>query len=584
MHDAAQQQRDGNWVQADAKLAHVELQLGNSGPSELRSVFEGLNRDRENHEFLLKLENIRLDRANVVVDLFIRTDLSDREYTAAFREAGYLDWASDPAELAQKIATSQSRDQLLAAIDDWASCISDPRRQMQLMDVVIRVDPDPWRDRVRDPQTWKDPAVLLELAKSAQLADQSVQLLVALGERLQAAKCDSIGYLQKVQKAHPSDFWANYALATALANKKSAEAIGYFRAALAIRPNTAAVYNGLGNALRWVGRVDEAIEEYKTAVRIDPNYAWAYASLGGVLKASGRLDEAVEQYRKAVAIDPEYAWGHYTLANALRGQGRFDEAIEYYRRALQLDLRYPQVYDDLGYALQTAGRLPEAIVQFQAAVQLRPNSRKYNHNLACALLDVGKRQEAIDLLHKVVQLDPKFERSHATLGEALLSAGRFQEAIAEVQIALSLTPANEPVHTRLANQLNRCQLLATLEPRLSALLAGQDKPVDTSEILGFAELCYIKQQYEVAAQLYSKGFAEISSDSSIDIYIANGFTAARAATKAASDGVLGAAADPAIRSGTHATSRPMAASEPRCLGEKNSMLRQWPIVQWCNER
>src|SRR5262249_37640502 len=159
-------------------------------------------------------------------------------------------------------------------------CTADADQQSRLMAIARRADPDEWRDRARDPSVWKNRAEMAALIQRAPLDEPSVlvsvQLLVALADRLQSAGGDSIEFLKRVQKKHPADFWANFSLATVLTKKKSAEAVGYFRAALAIRPDTAAVYEGLGSALRSQGRVDEAIEEYRRAIQVDPKYASAY--------------------------------------------------------------------------------------------------------------------------------------------------------------------------------------------------------------------------------------------------------------------------------------------------------------------
>ena len=47
-------------------------------------------------------------------------------------------------------------------------------------------DPDPtgWRARARDPEVLKDPAALDEVIRTAPVADESVQLLLALERRL----------------------------------------------------------------------------------------------------------------------------------------------------------------------------------------------------------------------------------------------------------------------------------------------------------------------------------------------------------------------------------------------------------------
>ena len=128
---------------------------------------------------------------------------------------------------------------LVAALDDWAACATDRDQQAWVLAVVRQADPDPWRDRVRDPATWDDPAALRELADRAPVAGQSPQLLAVLGARLRARKLDAVGFLERVASAYPGDFWVNVEMGNALCDQSNwGEAIGYYRTALALRPET----------------------------------------------------------------------------------------------------------------------------------------------------------------------------------------------------------------------------------------------------------------------------------------------------------------------------------------------------------
>src|SRR5205807_1112747 len=62
---------------------------------------------------------------------------------------------------------------------------------------------------------------------------------------------DALPLLRQAQARHPQDFWLNFALADFLLRKRKVpgEAVGFYWAALVIRPDTATVYNNLGAAL-----------------------------------------------------------------------------------------------------------------------------------------------------------------------------------------------------------------------------------------------------------------------------------------------------------------------------------------------
>ena len=70
---------------------------------------------------------------------------------------------------------------------------------------------------------------------------------------LAGAGADAVQLLRQAQRRHPNDFWINLQLALAMTRQappRWEEAVGYYRAALALRPNSAGVYLNLGVALQ----------------------------------------------------------------------------------------------------------------------------------------------------------------------------------------------------------------------------------------------------------------------------------------------------------------------------------------------
>ena len=244
----------------------------------------------------------------------------------------------DPAEAAARVQASPVRGALVAALDDWAACATDRDQQAWVLAVVRQADPDPWRDRVRDPATWDDPAALRELADQAPVAEQSPQLLAVLGARLRAKNLDAVRFLERVASAYPGDFWVNVEMGNALCDQSNpGEAIGYYRTALALRPETVSLRYALGDLYLAQQRWDEAIAEYEQAVRLDPENAWCHNRLGFTLAwKGGRDDEAIAQFREAIRLDANNGWSHYFLAIALENKGRLDEAVDEFREAARL--------------------------------------------------------------------------------------------------------------------------------------------------------------------------------------------------------------------------------------------------------
>ena len=220
LREADRLQRQSAFPEAGAALEQARSRLGDGGPFWLYPVVEAARRD---HQFLVRLEAIRLNRSTLAEGqlhhgalLRFNKARADRDYAEAFRDQGLGEPPDDPEGVAARVRASKWVAHIVAALDDWAVCAADPARQDWLLGVARRADPDPWRDRVRDPAVWRDGKALAELAQAAPLAEQPVPLLLALGERLSATGEDGVGFLRHVREQYPDDFWANFTLALAL--------------------------------------------------------------------------------------------------------------------------------------------------------------------------------------------------------------------------------------------------------------------------------------------------------------------------------------------------------------------------------
>jgi tetratricopeptide (TPR) repeat protein len=133
--------------------------------------------------------------------------------------------------------------------------------------------------------------------------------------------------LTAAQARFPQDFWLNLELGRTLALAyRPDETLGYFRAALALRPQSSVTYCDLGTALLDMGRVDEAIDHYHQAIRLDPNYTSAQMNLAtalgitpGIRRDWAQAAEVYAQALKRGPIDHGHFWFEYTAVLLLSG-------------------------------------------------------------------------------------------------------------------------------------------------------------------------------------------------------------------------------------------------------------------------
>jgi serine/threonine-protein kinase len=417
----------GEFKTSAAVLQRAKDRLGEFVPPEVRDRLLTAFGDLE---LVTRLETIRLTQTPALVAPS-GTGTVDREYRAAFRDGHLADGQADPELVAERIRASSVRHSIVAALDDWAVRTPDQAQQAWCLQAAQRADgaADSWCHRARDPKVWQDRSELAELAAAAAVKAQSLSLLVALGRRLQDAGGDASALFQRILHEHPEDFWVNLQMGNALVKRDPKEAIGYFRAALALRPNSAVVVSNLAVALRAAGKLDEAIACDERALRLDPGYAPAHNNLGLVMRDRGKLDEAQGSFQRAIEANPKFVHAHMNLGNLLRRKGETAEAIACYQEAARLSPGNGAPDYSIGLIMAEQGRIEEAIQHYQRAVQIDPRLFQAHCNLGRLLTDQGRLDDAIEHLQAAITIEPGDNLSHKHLGRALQQKGLPHKAL-----------------------------------------------------------------------------------------------------------------------------------------------------------
>jgi eukaryotic-like serine/threonine-protein kinase len=357
-------------LQQDGRFSEARLVLGRLSDGGQKILRNRIAQAQQDLNLAERFDTIRLGRATRLGHK-LAIARSDDEYEKAFREAGLGGPEIDAEAVAARIRDSNIRTTLVAALDDWSACALDPQRQNWILATARKSDADPtsWRDRARDPKTWAKSASLAETIAAAPVAAESVPLLLALAERTRSVGVDPILFLKRVQKTHPDDFWANLSLAEALMEKNDLpETLRFYQAALALRPETAVVYDNIGLALGLLGRMDEADEQFREASRIDPAAVLAHDHLGIAFAAVGRRNEEIDPAKLPRYFRPDVARLHGMLGDHLREKGKLAEAMDRYRQAIALDPKLATAQVGLRNILLRQGRFEDARVAWAAAL------------------------------------------------------------------------------------------------------------------------------------------------------------------------------------------------------------------------
>jgi serine/threonine-protein kinase len=451
---------------------------------------------------LEKLEQIRLDETSVKEDRF-DVATANAAYESVFREYGIPVDALSSQDAAARIQERAIATDLAAALDNWAvarSCSgAAPQNWQRLLEIASAADPvrDEWRTAFRERMALKlDRNEMEKLAAAAPVVKLRAPTLIMLGSSLGhvGALDAALSILAAGQRRFPADFWLNSWLAETLSRmSRWDEAIGFYRAALALRPRSpgahlnvgvalskmgkvneaipyllmalelkpdyAGAHTNLGANLQEKGRPDEAIAEYREAIRINRDDVSAHNNLGVAVRDKGRLDEAIAEYRKAIRIKKDAAVPHYNLGSALRDKGRLDEAIAEYREAIRLKKDFADAHNNLGLVLAEKGQLDEAIAEYREALRIKKGDPCARTNLGNALAGKGQRDEAIAQYREAIRINKDHAGAHYNLGVELEVTGRLDEAIAEYREAIRINKDYADAHNNLGNGLkNKGQL------------------------------------------------------------------------------------------------------------------------------
>jgi serine/threonine protein kinase len=333
-------------AQAAARQAQALLdQAGAAADPDLqrrvRELTAALAADKRDRALAAKVDHLRLEQSNLdPMSHRFKRGQSFPQLRAALEAYGLR--VGDAAQAVALVGGRPEpvREKLVAALD---ICLANARREGDgvrawLLAVLAGVDGDPWRTRARRATAGGDGPALARLVREPDAGRQPPAFLALLAVDFPLPDGpDKIELLRRVQQRYPGDFWSNHDLASALYQRVNPagsyrvaaadelplleEALGFYRAALALRPGSPGVYLNLGLALAAKGDLAGAVAAFRRALELDPKLAQAHTNHGTALQAHGDLAGAVAAFRRAVDLDPKLAMAHYNLGNTLKAQG-----------------------------------------------------------------------------------------------------------------------------------------------------------------------------------------------------------------------------------------------------------------------
>lgn len=399
------------------------------------------------------------------------------------------------------------------SFDQWApldpvqnavALIKKYRFRNKLVAIANAADSDAWRRSVRNALVSGNSSELSRLAKSEDLKSVRPELVAWFAASLRQMRKldDAKRILEYGYKSNPDDFWINYEMGRCLTRKaESQEAIGFARAAVALRPESAGARWSLAIALADAGQTEESDSVFESLLAdLDPyvemlgkiasdlhnaghfeketivlnlwldkapNDAEPHARMAAICQIQRQLELSLEWAEKALRLDSENKTASFSKAFALSGLKRHKEAAEEYQRYTQLNPTYGGGFNNLGRSLQEIGRLDEAEKAFREAMRLQPGYSLPIINLR-NLIQKKKRTPAIwrELRQLSAQLaqaeqatmriqrdvlgqNPRDTRTRLQLVQALQRSGDIFGAIEQAELAAGFDPDSARAHATL---------------------------------------------------------------------------------------------------------------------------------------
>jgi tetratricopeptide (TPR) repeat protein len=172
------------------------------------------------------------------------------------------------------------------------------------------------------------------------------------------------------------------------AQKLYLDALDYYQAALAKKPNDAHLLNKIGITELLMQRYKDARKSFERAIHYDRTFADAYNNLGVIYYEAKKYRAAVKQYDKAIERDNSSASFFSNLGAAYFSKREFESAVTAYQHALELD---PEVF----------ARTSRAGVQAQLP---SPQDRaRYNYTVAKLYAKMGFSEQSLEYLRRAME-------------------------------------------------------------------------------------------------------------------------------------------------------------------------------------
>jgi len=233
-------------------------------------------------------------------------------------------------------------------------------------------------------------------------------------------------------------------------HKRYDEAIIYVEKAVDINPIPYFHIN-LGNIHSAKGDSDKAIDFYKKAIALEPDNADPWFGLGICHKNKKEYDKAIEYYGKAINIKPSFFSAYVNLGNIYKLKNELDKAVKYYKEAIMFNQNDPDIYNSLGLVYFDRYEIEEAVYCFEKAIKIKPSFESAYINLGNVYKTKGKIKQALHYFNLAIEMNPNNYDSYVSLGNLMIYINKTDDALRCFNIASQLKPGDPAIFLNIGN-------------------------------------------------------------------------------------------------------------------------------------
>lgn len=168
-------------------------------------------------------------------------------------------------------------------------------------------------------------------------------------------------------------------------------------------------YLELGFAATKLKQNDEAIGYYKKAIEIDPQSHIPYNGIGEVYRDNIKdMAESMNWYQKTLSINAMERKANFGMGYCLNSTGKYNEAITYLKKAIEKEPDYVAAHVELGYSLYKTGMNTDAISYLNKAIALNPKNENSRYYLTLIYVSQKNKEMAQKIIDELKSLSSKY--------------------------------------------------------------------------------------------------------------------------------------------------------------------------------